>query len=457
VIPGAAVIVVAVGAAVVLTSCGGGGKGAAAGPAGSKSPEMMKLSAWETSQPQYDAMGAVTYGSELVVTTDAGVYAYNRGNGTLLWTVKPPASGSTGGAFCGSGQNAVNGKLPVGFGKLTDPEHHIVNCTSVGLIDLRSGQILWTQQIPTAAQLQADPLGTNGMLTEISGNTVMATWNSVGAAFVAASGHRLWTYAYASEFRDLAAANGTFYGLFAALAPLPGQAPMALDGISPASGDITSRLHMTARMTRTGTPAEGAIVAVSPMTLLISDFSDNDNASYLVLDPARRHIAQVIPAGAQFPGNGRHELDAMPVGGNSDSHPYIKAIVGGGMLITVSYPAGAQSRDQLIGYGLSTGVKRWSASRPGVKMIAPVAVDGSTVIAVGSTDTGLGNSTLVRVSLTSGKVLSSTPRPTGPDPMQDYINNYHFTWSDGRAYAVDWEQRPIVSDIPGLFTMPASS
>jgi hypothetical protein len=59
--------------------------------------------------------------------------------------------------------------------------------------------------------------------------------------------------------------------------------------------------------------------------------------------------------------------------------------------------------------------------------------------------------------LASGKVLSSTPRPTGPDPIESFIGSYHFTWSDGRAYAVDWDQEPDVSDIPGLFTMPASS
>lgn len=445
-------ILVAVIVTVMVTS-GGGGKGSAASP---KRPEPVRLSAWETRQPQYDAMGTVTYGNELVITADTGVYAYERGNGRLLWTVRPPANGSTGDAFCGSGQNAVNGKLSVGFGKQTDPEHHILNCTSAGLIDLRSGKMLWTRQIPTAAMLKADPLNTNGMLTEISGNTVMTTWNGVGAAFSVTDGHRLWMQSYSSEFRDLAVANGTFYGLFVAVAPMPGQAPMALDGISPASGDVTSRLHMTGQMTRTGTPAEGAIVATSPMTLLVSEISDNDNASYVVLDRTRRHIARVMPAGAQFPGNGHHVLDGMKVGGNSASHPYIKVVVGGGMLIAVSYPTAAQSQDRLVGYDLSTGAKRWSATPRGVKMIAPVAVDGSTVIAVGSTNAGLGNATLVRVSLTSGQVLSSTPRPTGQDPMQGFIGNYHFTWSDGRAYAVDWDQEPDVSDVPGLFTMPAS-
>jgi outer membrane protein assembly factor BamB len=444
------VILVAVIVAMVMTS-GGGGKGSSAR---SSSSGTTKLNPWQARQAQYDAMGSVTYGNELVVTADTGVYAYNRENGNLVWTVRPPANGAKGDAFCGSGQRAVSGKLSVGFGEQTDLRHHILNCTSVGLVDLQSGKMLWTRQIPTAAQLKANPLSTDGMLTEISGNTVMATWNTVGTAFSAANGHRLWTEAYGYDFRDLAAANGRFYGLFALPAPFPGQAPMALDGISPASGIPVSRLHMTGRMTHTGTPTYGAIVATSPMTLLVSDASTSNDASYLVLDPTRKHITQVIPAGAQFPGSGRHVLDAMQVGGNSDSHPYIKSIVGGGMLITVSYPTGA-SQDKLLGYDLSTGAKRWSATQQGVKMIAPVAVDGNTVIAVGSTAAGLGNPTLVRVSLTSGKVLSSTPRPTGADRMQDAIDNYHFTWSDGRAYAVAWEQTPVVSDIPGLFTMSA--
>jgi outer membrane protein assembly factor BamB len=414
----------------------------------------MKLSAWQASQQQYDAMGTVTYGNELVVTADTGVYAYNRADGKLLWTVNPPANGSNGDAFCGSGQNAVNGKLSVGFGPQTNPSTHLLDCTSVGVIDLQSGKMLWTQQIPSAAALKANPLSTFGMLTEISGNTVMATWNNLGAAFSAADGHRLWTQSYSDEFRDLAVANGTFYGLFEALAPLPGQAPMALDGISPATGIPTSRLHLTAQMTRTGTPSHGAIVATSPMTLLISDFSNNDNASFVVLDPTRQHITQVIPAGAQLPGNSQHVLNATPVGGNSASHSYVKAIVGGGMLITVSYPAGAQSLEQLVAYDLSTGAKRWSAIQQGTSMIAPVAVDGSTVIAVG-TDAA-GNATLVRVSLTSGKVLSSTRRPTGRDALGGAIINYHYTWSDGRAYAVEWDRTPPLADMPGLFTMRAS-
>lgn len=446
-------VVILVGAVVaVLTAGGSGGGGNHPASRASASPPV-KLSAWETRQPQYDALATVTYGAALVVTADTGVYAYDRSGGKPLWTVRPPARH----AFCGSGQGAAGGRLPVGIGKQTDPEHHIIDCTSVGLIDLRSGRMLWQRQIPAAAQLKADPIGTDGMVTEISGGTVMATWNSVAAAFSASTGRRLWTHAYSSEFGDLAVADGRFYALFVAVAPLPGQAPMALDGISPASGDITSRLHMTAPMTRTGDPADGAIVATSPMTLLVSDESSDDNASYVVLDQARRHITRVIRAGAQFPGNGRHLLDAMRVGGNARSHPYVKAIVGGGLLITVGYPAAAQSEDPLVGYDLSSGARRWSVTEPGIKMIAPVAVDGSTVIAAGSTAAGMDNPALIRVSLASGKVLSSTPRPTGRNPMQTYLSNFHFTWSDGRVYAVDWDSEPIVSSVPGLFTMASSS
>jgi outer membrane protein assembly factor BamB len=452
--PGLAAMVVALAAG--LTACGGG-PGSAAAPASGAgahgASQKQALSAWQARQPQYDALATVTYGDELVVTADTGVYGYDRADGRLLWTVDPPG-GSPGHAFCGSGQAAAGGKLPVGFGVQTDVEHHILNCTSVGLVDLRSGRMLWTRQIPAAAQLAANPLSTDGVLTEISGGTVMATWNSVGTAFSAATGRRLWMQGYSSEFRDLAVSHGRFYALFAAVAPLPGQAPVALDGISPASGDIASRLHLTGRMVDTSEPEDGAIVSTTPMTLVVSDESAQSDASYVVLDPSDRHVARVIAAGAQFPGPGRHVLDAAPLGGNADSHHYVKAVTGDGVLVAVSYPAAAeQAEDRLVAYDLSTGARRWSVAVPGVKVTAPVAVDGSAVIAAGITDAGAGVPTLVRVSLASGQVQSSTPRPTGQDAIQDYLGNFGFTWSDGRAYAVDWEQEPSVADIPGLFTL----
>jgi hypothetical protein len=82
------------------------------------------LRAWQASQQQYDAVGTVTYGSDLIVAADTGLYAYRRADGRLLWTIRPPRIGSAGGVFCGSGQNTPAGKLPVGIGELTDPAHH---------------------------------------------------------------------------------------------------------------------------------------------------------------------------------------------------------------------------------------------------------------------------------------------------------------------------------------------
>jgi outer membrane protein assembly factor BamB len=402
-------------------------------------------------------MASVTYANELAVIADTGVYAYNRATGKLLWVVKPPPSGSDAGAFCGSAQAAVNGLLPVGIGAVTDPVHHLLDCRSVGLVNVKTGKLAWTKQIPTAAQLKANVISTDGMVTEISGNTVLATWNNLAVAYSASSGRQIWAQSFNADFRDLAVSGGTFYALFAVEIPAAGESPMALDGINPATGDVTSRLHLTAQLTHTGQPATGAIVSTSPMTLLVSDEDDDANASYLVLDATKQHITTVIPAGAQFPGTGHHVLDAMTAGGNTDSHPYVKVVVGGGMLIAVSYPAAAQSADQLVGYDLATGAQRWSASRPDIKMIAPIAVDGSTVIAAGDANAGVGNATLVRVDLASGKILSSTPRPTGQDSIESFINDYHFTWSDGRAYAVDWDQEPDVADIPGLFTMSGAA
>ena len=99
---------------------------------------------------------------------------------------------------------------------------------------------------------------------------------------------------------------------------------------------------------------------------------------------------------------------------------------------------------------------RWRARerhRPGCRRAEPGHFAAAGPDRLGSTDAGLGVPALVRVSLASGQVLSSTPRATGQDAMQDYLDNFGFTWSDGRAYAVDWEQEPSVPGIPGLFTL----
>ncbi|MGH3245359.1 MAG: PQQ-binding-like beta-propeller repeat protein [Trebonia sp.] len=468
IIPVVVVVIVAAGVAVGLTVTKGGGNGANGSNGGRAvaaqgGAAAANLSAWQASQSQYDAMGTVTYGSELVVTADTGVYAYNRASGKLAWTVKAPVSGSAAGAFCGSGQHAVGGRLSVGFGVLTDPVHHILDCSSVGVVDLRSGKMLWTSKILTADLLNNDPIPVSGMLTEISGGTVMATLQGYAAAFSATTGHRLWASPYSSDFRDLAvAADGTFDALFVTLVPGPGEVPMALDGISPASGAVTSRIHLTAKMTKTGLPQEGAIVATGPVTLWVSDGgtgSVDQNASFVVLNPAGTRVVRVIPAGAQAPDAppSSHVLFTVPLSGNADSHPFLSALVSGDTLIAVSYPSGAQPEYGLVAYDLSTGTRRWSATRPGVTMVTPVAVDGSTVVAVGST-LASGNETnpaLVRVSLASGAVLSSTPRPTGQDAIGQSIGLYRFAWADGRAYGSDWDQTPIQA--PTEFTMSASS
>jgi outer membrane protein assembly factor BamB len=454
------VVVVAACAALGLALSGGGGSGdkAAVGPGSGSAPAT--LAAWQASQSQYDAMGTVTYGSDLVVTADTGVYAYNRTNGKLAWTVKAPASGSAQSAFCGSGQNAVGGKLSVGFGTLTDPEHHITDCSSVGVIDLRSGKLLWTSKILTAALIKEGPEPIDGMLTEISGSTVMATWRGYAAGFSATTGHRLWTNLYDGPIRDLAVApDGTFDALFVTLVPGPGEVPMAIDGVSPATGQFTSRLHLNAKMTGTSLPQVGAIVATSPLTLYVSNDDTEEKASFVVLNPARTKVSRVIAAGAQgqSAASSSHVLFASPMSGNAESHPAVNAVVSGNTLFAVTYPSGTKADYGLAAYDLSTGARRWTTTQPGVDIVTPVAVDGSTVVAIGSIISGdsATNPVLVRLSLASGTVQSSTPRTTGKSPIGNSIGLYRFAWADGRAYAADWDQEPL--DAPTVFTLSASN
>jgi outer membrane protein assembly factor BamB len=454
------VVVVAAAAGIGLALRGGSGSSGGTGTAakGSNSAPAT-LAAWQASEAQDDAMSTLTDGSDLVVTADLAVYAYNRTSGKLAWTVKPPAFGSAQGAFCGSGQQAVGGKLSVGFGKVTDPEHHTVDCSSVGVIDLRSGKMLWTSLMIPAGEASPTQGSASGMTTEISGTTVLAMWHGAGAAFSVTTGHRLWLQDFHAPFEDLAAGNGVFYGLLLNIDPFPDQFAMAVDVIDPATGHVVSQLPLTGAMTHTGQPQLGGIVSTKPLTLLIQDESDNNVASFVVLNSTGTKVTQVIPAGAQNPDApaSSHVLFAVPLAGTTDSHPSTNAFVSGNTLIAVGYPSGSAPEYTLVAYDLSTGSRLWSATQPGVDMVMPFAVDGSAVVAVGSTLSN-GNETnpdLVRVSLASGKVLSSMPRTTGQGTIGNFIGLYRFTWADGRAYAADWDPEP--DRTPTVFTMSGSS
>jgi hypothetical protein len=131
----------------------------------------------------------------------------------------------------------------------------------------------------------------------------------------------------------------------------------AADGIGPATGEVTSRLHLAARMTQTGMPQAGAIVATSPLTLYVSDDGTDENASFVVLNPAGTQVARVIPAGAQGldAAPGSHVLFATPISGDVEPHPAVNAFVSGDTLIAVSYRIGwrqgADSALRHISYG----------------------------------------------------------------------------------------------------------
>jgi hypothetical protein len=433
-------------AATVAAGCGaasGGGGGVTL----KGSPAAAKSADWEVSQPQYDAVGTVADGNELVNVVDTGVSAYDRANGKLLWSESAPK----GTAFCGSGQHAVAGKLPVGYGTITDPAHHTVACTSIGVIDLRTGKALWSKT------LFKNSVGNEGMTTEISGSTVVAVYSNLALGFSVASGHELWDNSLDGEAKDIAVADGKVYALLSALIPGPQEAPLTLEGINPGNGHVTSRLHLTSQMTQVNNDFQvGAIVATSPMTLDVSAEDTNSTTNFVVLNQAKTEVARVIPAGAQSQSApaSDHVLFAGLLAGTALSHPVSNTIVTGNKLIAVTYPASGQSLYGLAAYDLTTGARLWAASQPGVNMVAPVAVDGSAIVTVGSVISGGSdtNPALVRVNLASGAVLSSTPRPM-KDPVGSDIGGYRFVWADGRVYAADWLGTSESSDTPTVFAM----
>lgn len=446
--------VIGLGLIALLAACTGPGGGDRI--AGAGRPAAAKMSAWQAVEQQYGAMGTVAYAQDLVVTADTGVYAYDRATGRRLWRLAPPGGDSRPGIFCGSGQSAAAGLLPVGLGVITNPGTHGVTCSAVGLVNLRTGKLAWSHSVPTRALAKGTDIPPDGIVTEISGGIVVAAWGRMASAF-SATGKRLWATGYNEFIDDLAVARGKSYLAFSTPAPFPDEPPVAIDSIDTATGRITSRLHLTAQMTHTLTPDLGYFVSTDPVTVLVFDDSTAAHASYLVLDPAGRHVAQVIPAGVQLPSGGWSILDASVTSAALHSHPYIRTIVGGGKLISLTGGRRSGGIERLAAYDLSSGTRVWTAAPAGVSIVAPIAVVGSAVLAAGI---GIASKqpVLIRVSLGSGKMLSATPRPTGTggNALGTLFRYFHFTLADDRIYAVDWNMKPLFSKaIPQLFTMSA--
>jgi hypothetical protein len=422
------VVVLAVIALVLaLTVPGGHGSG------GSGPPAAAGGATWQATQPQGRALTAMTSGRNLIVVADLAVYAYDRTTGKPAWRVTPPASGSGQEAFCGASQSAPGGLLSVGIGSVSGNDH--VACTSVGLVNLTSGRLAWVRPLPAPGDNKTF-LGTfSGIYTEVSGTTVLAGWGGVVSAFSAA-GKGLWTDTTGGIVADMTVSGGNLY--VAQIYEDDDVKPVVVNGLNPANGDVTSELDLNSRTSPVGSENLVSFVSASPLVMLVTDEdgeADASVASLLVLDATGKHVTHVIPAGAQNPAARPQILDAASPGQNSDAHDYVRTLVAAGKVFALT-ATGGRGAQGLAAIDLGTGDRAWTATPAGLTMVQPVAVTGTSVIAA-ALSIATHDPVLVRLSLASGRVQSTTDRKTGASPLSDSFQNFYVTWADNRGYAAD--------------------
>jgi outer membrane protein assembly factor BamB len=395
-----------------------------------------------------NVLGTWTQAGALVVAADTGVASYDRATGRALWRTAPPPLGGAPSAFCGASPTASGGMVALGVGALSTPGTH--ECHTLTVLDLATGSLGWSHDIPSAAQLAVavrasfghTSLMAQGIVTDIAGQTVVASWSGVEAGFSLTDGTPRWSAiagpgsdVLGYSVRDLAVAGPTAYLVVETVYP----GALTLLSVDAATGRTLATTPLTPAVTGLQKPDRGAIVATSPLTILVSELL-GDAPNLLVFDPGLQG-PHAIPAGPQRgPSAGGHSLAVSPHGRNVSARRQVGVMVAGGLLIAATSPVDAPPANPLVAIDTATGGRRWSLSVPQVDMIAPVGIDGPALVAVGTAQVGHGDPVVVRADLASGRLLSAKTVAVGGTPIGGPLVFFEFRRADGRIYGVNWGQ-----------------
>lgn len=450
------VVVVVVAAAVVvpilLTRGGGSGTSSASAPP----PKAMKpwtVNAGATGKyPQ--GFGAWINGADLITANSASVSAYQRSTGKRLWNATPPDPNAL---FCGSSRNVAQNRIAVGYGDAAGPSSPGDQvCTNLALIDLTTGKFVWTDsgylkpaQYPPSAVAMYIAGGSvftafnpTNLVTQVDlttgqtksqdnvsdGNNASCTLNDVTATKT--------TVYYAATCNPEMATNGAFDAIraedvntgqvtgFGEISMQSAKFPSnAVDGVS--SG--------------VGPPA---FVSASPMVLVTTAFGQSGeiNGAYVGVDSSLNATWAV-----EGDINDASNLDDRASGDNSAAFSgFGRAFVAGNVLYAETdyeNPSGTQN-NKVVAIDTKTGQQLWGTSVPGVAFVAPVAVQGSSVVAVGNTLNSDGSMVLSEFNVKTGAATSTrkvqVPIPGSNELLGDDIDpeSVWYVAADNRIYGV---------------------
>ena len=456
-------IVVVVAAAVVVPivlTRGGGSAGTptASGPATSAAKPWIVTAGQTGVYP--DGFGAWTNGANLITVNTSTVTAYQRGDGSKVWSLTPPTQGMS---FCGASRNVAGDRLAVAYGVLSQDDKSNQVCTNLGLVDLATGKFVWSEQY---LQDSASPPASAVMV--IVGNDLFAGFNlsnlvsQIDLTTGKTKTHDIMSDTDSADcsINDITATSSSVYYLATCQPGLPSDPNAPLDtaqfdgiraenadtGQQTAFGEITAQSAQLPTGSTLGVEP-GTFISASPMIVQTSadDADSHTTGAFVGVDDAL-HVSWSITGQLGDP----NSLDTLSAGDSSAGYTgFGRAFVSNGVLLaetTYQNPNGLQN-NKIVAVDAKTGQVRWRTGGPKLSLAAPVAVHGSTVLAVGMSrdyDPGSGRppTVLAHVDLNTGALTSTTKFDlpvTGTNLSLASAQSFQNTWfvaADDRVYGV---------------------
>lgn len=389
-------------------------------------------------------------GEDLIIVTARDVTAISRENGKVKWFTKAPEVDSGEAAFCGAGNTtSSDGKLALTLGLIEGkPKPVTPNCGVVGVIDLATGKLGWSTTVAYAQGAISEKHA--GMPVEIVDDIVVATWDFNVFGLDLATGATKWHVKLKSEpdgrpncpVKGMLPASAKSVVVKATCIQTNGDALFSIaeitsEGAIGRSANITdadAQLKISSMTLLSGSPV---VLNVNPKP------GPDERVSIVTLDDAWK-IKSVIhdergDAKAEYPlAFVPIGLTTTPIGAYQEQS---RSLFSGDTMVSVTAPNKGKP-NRLVATDLKTGKDLWATEEPDLLFMQVLAIEGDKVFALQSAlkNTKDFAQSVVEIDLRDGKVNGKkTTEVISPNDGPPTITFYGFTFKDGRAYGVQFQ------------------
>ncbi|MGW0121004.1 outer membrane protein assembly factor BamB family protein [Streptomyces sp. NPDC003327] len=424
---------------------GGGSQGLGGGGKEKAPANVQSKVGFQIAEPKVpdltDVAGSWITDTAYVKTGVNSIVGYDLDKGTPLWTL--PLTGQV----CGASRHmTADYKVPILFEATKRvPPRYYQNCTQVGMVDLKTGKLLWSSSVTggTAGDEKA-------RFSEVTlhGQTVAAGGSDGGAAFDAANGNPRWKpQANEEECYDLGYGGGAGLVAVRKCGNYPSQS-VVIQGLNPTSGAPLWQYKMP-----TGVKW-ASIVSTKPL-VVAADVGDSAGdgsgiSDFFSIDEKTGKLKAKITADAD-----RYAARCRSTEVESCS----QALVGNGRLYVPTEEHEGSSGEfgdetnEIVAFDLATGrIVPEKADAGDSYTLIPLRMDGGNIIAYKAPPYDKGG----RIVSVDGGTMKETLLMENPsdDASRDAetsfsVNGGEFLYGDGRFFiSQTYVSKARVSDSP---------